>query len=117
MLGQDSASAILAKHLSKLNVAVEFGTELVSLEQDENVVTIVLKRSDGEEKLCVKYLVGADGAKGVTRKLSGVQFLGQSDKDIAALVMDAEIAGMDRKVIRAFNTCCRWRSLHTLVLA
>jgi 2-polyprenyl-6-methoxyphenol hydroxylase-like FAD-dependent oxidoreductase len=100
VLGQDSACAILQEHLKKYDVSVELATELVSLEQDDNGIMTSLKCAGKEEKLRVKYLVGADGAKSASRKLAGMQLLGRSDKDTSALIMDAEINGLDRRV------CC-----------
>ena len=63
-LGQDSSCAILRDHLKKYGVEVELSTELVDLKQDEAGVDVTLTRGGKEEKLRVKYLVGAVGAKG-----------------------------------------------------
>ena len=60
---------IFRDHLAKSGVNVELGTEPVSLEQDADVVTVVVKKviSDGSEAtetIRAPYVIGADGAKG-----------------------------------------------------
>jgi 2-polyprenyl-6-methoxyphenol hydroxylase-like FAD-dependent oxidoreductase len=78
-LGQEGHEAILRKHLEKYGVKVELGTELVSFTQDNDKVDVVLKKVENgnEEKVSVKWLVGADGARSVVRKTLGLSFLGE----------------------------------------
>jgi flavin-dependent dehydrogenase len=78
-LGQEGHERILRAHLEKYGVKVELGTELVSFTQDNDKVDVVLKKVEngGEEKVSVKWLVGADGARSVVRKTLGLSFLGE----------------------------------------
>ncbi|KAI6033332.1 FAD binding domain-containing protein [Pisolithus marmoratus] len=74
--------AIVREHLAKLGCAVELGTQLISFTQDEKCVRAkVVKHRDNdgeevEEVIEAAYLIGADGARGITRKQLGLTFLG-----------------------------------------
>ncbi|KAF8550669.1 hypothetical protein OG21DRAFT_383284 [Imleria badia] len=102
-LGQPTLEGILRSHLEKYGCSVELGTELVSFEDDgERVLAKLVKRKDGEEipeTFEASYLIGADGAKGVTRKQLGLSFLGETKDNFASVVGDLclEIEGVDRK--------------------
>ncbi|KAI0786241.1 hypothetical protein C8Q75DRAFT_808643 [Abortiporus biennis] len=83
VIGQNLAEGVLRSHLSKLGIEVERSTELVSFKQDENQVTAeILKRGPNNEEVqettIFDFLVGADGAKGVTRKFMNLTFLGET---------------------------------------
>lgn len=60
---------VLRDHLTKYGVRVERSTELVSLEQDNEAVTVIVKKtgpdgSETTETVRAAYVVGADGARG-----------------------------------------------------
>jgi 2-polyprenyl-6-methoxyphenol hydroxylase-like FAD-dependent oxidoreductase len=76
---------------------VEVGTELVGFEQDEDGVTVTLRRDGVDEEVRVAYLVGADGGKGPTRRMLGVPFEGETRDDIAMLVADVHVTGLGRE--------------------
>lgn len=100
---------------------VELGKELLRLDQDDTGVTATFAVSGEEEVVHAKYLLGTDGAKGVyamlsrvreatehnksgiTRKLAGIQFLGESKQDIRMLIGDVEISGPDRTLWHKFQ--------------
>lgn len=72
-LPQDTHEGILRDHLQRHGVHVEFGTSLESFEQDLEGVTAHLTKmtpscrsgpKSREECMRVRYLVGADGARG-----------------------------------------------------
>jgi putative polyketide hydroxylase len=72
---QDHLEPVLLRHLETLGEAeVRFGTELTSLDQDADGVTVVLRERAGGAERTVRtgYLVGADGAHSGTRRLLGV---------------------------------------------
>ncbi|VDB90126.1 unnamed protein product [Peniophora sp. CBMAI 1063] len=100
---QDAHSAALRSVLQGLGVKIELGKELVRLEQNDAGVTATLNVSGEEEVVNAKYLLGTDGAKGVTRKLAGINFLGESKQDIGMLIGDVEMSGPDRKVWHKFQ--------------
>ncbi|KAI0674231.1 FAD binding domain-containing protein [Trametes maxima] len=97
-IGQYLLEGIFRDHLTKLGVHIELGTELVSLEQDDGGVTATLKQStdDGEthQRARVAYVIGADGARGATRRLIGAAFDGQT-KDLDGQVWaDVDVEGL-----------------------
>ncbi|KAF9505746.1 hypothetical protein BS47DRAFT_1334240 [Hydnum rufescens UP504] len=108
MLGQWSTEGILRSHLSRLGVTVELGTELVDFTQDAHKVTAnLLKRDKGgsseNETLEVDWVIGADGARGVTRKHLGINFWGETLEKQAFLVADVDMEGVDRKYRAAYG--------------
>jgi 2-polyprenyl-6-methoxyphenol hydroxylase-like FAD-dependent oxidoreductase len=56
---------VLRRHLEKFSCTVEAGTELRSLEQSDDGVTAVLAKNETLETFHTKWVIGADGAKGV----------------------------------------------------
>ncbi|KIJ19100.1 hypothetical protein PAXINDRAFT_166970 [Paxillus involutus ATCC 200175] len=102
LIGQQTLEAILRTHLEKYGCFVELGTELQSFEQDgDRVLAKLIKRTNGQgvsEVLEASYLIGTDGAKGVTRKQLGLTFLGETREDMHAIIGDIrlEVKGLDR---------------------
>jgi len=102
-LGQPTLEGILRSHLEKYGCSVELGTELLSFEDDgERVLAKLIKRKGGEEiaeTFEASYLVGADGAKGVSRKQLGLTFLGETREDVGSVVGDIclDVKGVDRE--------------------
>ena len=79
MLPQPRALDILRARLKALGGAVEFGVKVVALTQDEGGVTATLEHADGRtETVRSKYLVGADGSRGVVRGATGVDFVSEA---------------------------------------
>ncbi|KAA1469139.1 hypothetical protein DENSPDRAFT_560720 [Dentipellis sp. KUC8613] len=99
ILGQDAQCSILRGHLKSYGVEVELATELRRLDQDDGCVTAVVAQTrNGEETesiITAKYLVGADGAKGVVRKLSNLHFLGETRDAARMLIAEAKASGID----------------------
>ncbi|KAK7052913.1 hypothetical protein VNI00_004233 [Paramarasmius palmivorus] len=71
---------------NEYGVSVESLTELDSFTQDDDGVSVQLKREDQHEMARVKWLVGADGARSTVRKQLGLTFLGESHEDISMVV-------------------------------
>ncbi|KAI0646240.1 FAD binding domain-containing protein [Trametes meyenii] len=97
-IGQYLLEGIFRDHLAELGVQIELGTELVSVEQNDDGVTATLKKTtkggESREDTRVAYVIGADGARGVTRKLIGATFEGQT-KDLDGQVWaDADVEGL-----------------------
>ncbi|KAI6108243.1 FAD binding domain-containing protein [Pisolithus sp. B1] len=86
-MGQPTLEAIMREHLARLDCTVELGTRLFSFVQDEKCVRVKVAKHRGdngeevEEDIEVAYLIGADGAKGITRKQLGLTFLGTTRED------------------------------------
>ncbi|KAI5999461.1 FAD binding domain-containing protein [Pisolithus marmoratus] len=103
-MGQPTLEAIVREHLAKLGCTVELGTRLVSFTQDEQCVRVKVAKHLGdsgeevEEDIEVAYLIGADGARGMTRKQLGLTFLGTTREDQFLVLGDIrlEAKGLDR---------------------
>ena len=99
LLGQENLEKIIQMEMKKYNCSIELGVELVSLEQfDDRVEVKIHKRntenSDFEEESSTyKWVVGADGARGVVRKSLGLSFLGET-KDEKFVVGDIKVEGL-----------------------
>ncbi|KDQ13836.1 hypothetical protein BOTBODRAFT_133086 [Botryobasidium botryosum FD-172 SS1] len=104
MIAQDDTEAILRDHLQRYNVQVELGHELVGLEQDDKGVTAQIfshtpnanDTNGTTETLRVSWLIGADGARGITRKTLGLDFIGETRESEGALLADLEVENLDR---------------------
>ncbi|KAG0697640.1 FAD binding domain-containing protein [Suillus ampliporus] len=94
MIGQQLLDVVLRRHLEKFSCSVEMGTELRSFEQSEEGVTAVLARNGVLETFDTKWMIGADGAKGVVRKQLGLTFLGETRDDCRFLTGDIRLKGV-----------------------
>jgi pentachlorophenol monooxygenase len=77
-LPQYVTERLLTSRLQQLGTHVERGVELVHFEQDADGVTAHLAGAAGEQRVCVAYLVGADGAHSRVRKGLGLEFAGDA---------------------------------------
>ncbi|MGC0422669.1 FAD-dependent monooxygenase [Embleya sp. AB8] len=69
---------VLAERARMLGVDVRRGHLVGAVTQDEHTVTLDVTGPDGDRQLHARYVVGADGARSVIRKLSGIDFPGVS---------------------------------------
>jgi 2-polyprenyl-6-methoxyphenol hydroxylase-like FAD-dependent oxidoreductase len=77
-IGQFHVELALRQRLEELGGAVEFGTEVAGIEQDDDGVTVVLRTADGEQTAQARYVVGADGGKSSTRRYAGLPLVGKT---------------------------------------
>lgn len=93
---QDRHERLLAARLQQMGVTVEWGAELVGLEQMDDRVSARLRRTAGADGAQVQveaaYLVGCDGAHSGVRELLGTGFPGGSYPQ-TFYVADVEVAG------------------------
>ncbi|GAA1976753.1 FAD-dependent monooxygenase [Amycolatopsis minnesotensis] len=68
--------AVLEERALELGVEVRYGHELTGFTQHEDRVELDVAGPDGPYRIDAGYLVGADGGKSATRKLSGIGFPG-----------------------------------------
>ncbi|KAF9499613.1 hypothetical protein BDN71DRAFT_1441757 [Pleurotus eryngii] len=90
---------ILRSTLAQLHCHVEQSAELIDFEQHPDHVSarIKTKTLDGqlhEETSNFDYLIGADGARGVVRKLLGLSFLGETRVVEHLVVGDVTVEGL-----------------------
>ena len=67
-----------AKAQTTANLQVRYGVELTGLTQDASGVTATVSTPTGTETINARYLIAADGARSVCRKLTGITFTGET---------------------------------------
>ncbi len=90
---QCKIEAILERHLNRLGVEVERGTELLTFEQsDDHVRATIRKQDQSEESVTTPWVIGCDGAHSATRRLIDESFPGQADP-IPYFIADVIVEG------------------------
>lgn len=90
--GQDHYEPILLDDATSRGARIHFATELVSLDQDPDGVTAVVRRQDGERTIRARYVVGADGTRSTTRDAVGITNQSHGIADyFVSIVFRAEI--------------------------
>ncbi|KAF9505745.1 hypothetical protein BS47DRAFT_1400122 [Hydnum rufescens UP504] len=102
ILAQSTTEAILRSHLSRLGITVELGDGTRRLhtrcpQGDCKSPKARQKWFFRNETLEVDWVIGADGARGVTRKHLGINFWGETLEKQAFLVADVDMEGLDRE--------------------
>ena len=102
-LPQTDTERILAERLAALGGAVERGTELVGLEEEEQIVRARLRREDGrEEAVASSWVAGTDGSHSAVRSAVGMRLEG-SFKGERFLLGDVEAEyDLDRAAMHTF---------------
>lgn len=99
VLGQDQLEGIILRRLAGLsNVRVDWRTRVTGLEQDEAGATVLAERDGEHLRYRADWVVGADGARSIVRKLSGASFDGMTwpERFVATNVeCDLEAHGWD----------------------
>lgn len=79
---QSSTERVLREHLEKAGGKINWNTELVSFNQDDTGVDVVLKTADGKtEHVRTAWLVGCDGAHSALRHALEIPFEGAAYKN------------------------------------
>ncbi|KZP23359.1 hypothetical protein FIBSPDRAFT_919161 [Athelia psychrophila] len=84
IMGQDTAEEILRSHLA--NTA-----------DSEHVTAVLTKSVEGKEHtetIEVDWLIGGDGARGVTRKALGLTFVGENRENMNLVTGDVHVKGL-----------------------
>ncbi|KAI0711278.1 FAD binding domain-containing protein [Earliella scabrosa] len=132
LLCQYITEGILRDHLAKHGVQVELGTEPISLVQDADGVKVTVRKltvdnTEQEEVIQASYVIGADGAKGMTRTAIGAVYEGQTKDADGQVFADVVLDGIssenwhvwaipDRFSISA-RPCTNKGSFHISILA
>lgn len=87
-LWQEKIEQELLKWVTKQNVPVYRGEEVIDFQQDETGVQVLLQN---DAVLKAKYLAGCDGGRSIIRKKAGIDFSGW-DADISYLIFEADMA-------------------------
>jgi 2-polyprenyl-6-methoxyphenol hydroxylase-like FAD-dependent oxidoreductase len=94
MVPQSRTEAILRERLHALGGQVEFGTALVTFQQDQGGVNATFSTG---KTVRVDFLVGCDGGHSVVRKTLGLKLEGEAIDEKPMLVADVEIDGLNRR--------------------
>lgn len=81
-LGQDVHEAILIEQLKKRGINIEWETELLTFQEEENQVRAVIQKHGLKEEATFLYLCGCDGAHSTVRKTLGLDFIGGTYKQV-----------------------------------
>ncbi|KAB8169633.1 NAD(P)-binding protein [Streptomyces sp. 3MP-14] len=74
---QKAVEDLLEEHCLELGVDIRRGEEVTGFEQDEDGVTVAIRKADGTEyQQRGGYLVGCDGGRSTVRKAAGIGFPG-----------------------------------------
>ncbi len=93
ILGQDDNERIMGERLGDWGLAVQWDTELVSLEQKPDSVVATLRQADGPTReVTATWVGGCDGAHSAVRKACGIDFPG-APYEHAFFVADTEVTG------------------------
>jgi 2-polyprenyl-6-methoxyphenol hydroxylase-like FAD-dependent oxidoreductase len=76
---QQKIEEMLGERAAELGVEVRSGHQVTGLDQKDDRVVVAVTGPDGAELIEARYLVGADGGRSITRKLSGFAFPGRTD--------------------------------------
>jgi 2-polyprenyl-6-methoxyphenol hydroxylase-like FAD-dependent oxidoreductase len=76
---QRKLEKLLGERAAELGAEIRHGHEVTGFTQDESGIRIEVTGPDGGYELLAEYLVGADGAHSIVRKLAGIGFLGDTD--------------------------------------
>jgi 2-polyprenyl-6-methoxyphenol hydroxylase-like FAD-dependent oxidoreductase len=102
MLPQFLTERVMRDRLAELGHRVQFGCELVALQQDAQGVTATLSAAGGQETVHARYLIGADGGRSFVRQALGIGFPGKT-LDIRGMVADVTLRGLDRDAWHRFG--------------
>ena len=102
MIPQFKTETVMRERLLELGQRVEYGCELIGLEQDQDGVTARLSGKAGMETVRVRYLVGADGGRSFVRHTLNIGFQGKT-LGVRAVVADVALTGLDRTAWHRFN--------------
>jgi 2-polyprenyl-6-methoxyphenol hydroxylase-like FAD-dependent oxidoreductase len=77
-LPQWRTETILREHLAGYGLAIEFGTEVISVEDDPAGLRVTLKAGDRTEEITAAYVLGAGGGHSVTRHSMQEHLIGET---------------------------------------
>ena len=107
LCGQDRFERVMAGGLRDLGVDVEFGTELLGLEQDAEGVQVHLHTKHGVESARFGWVAGCDGATGISRTFTALDFtparIGVAIRQIDCRLQWRRLPGAEQMWLFYFN--------------
>lgn len=101
MSPQFLTEAAMRERLAELGHRPQFGRELVSFEQDADGVTARLTGNAVDERVRVRWVIGADGGRSFVRQALNIGFPGKT-LGVRAIVADVTLTGLSRDVWHRF---------------
>jgi 2-polyprenyl-6-methoxyphenol hydroxylase-like FAD-dependent oxidoreductase len=80
------SQVVYERLLQRPNAQVQFNSEVIGMEQDQDGVIVKVKTPDGEHQIRTPFLLGADGARSVVRRLLNFSFDGYTLEERFLLV-------------------------------
>ncbi|KAJ6590527.1 FAD binding domain-containing protein [Mycena vulgaris] len=97
-LSQATLEDVLRSRLVALRCEVEHGKKLIGINQDADKVSASVELPDGStETIECAFLVAADGAKGHSRRLLGIPFIGKTKEADRIFTANVNIPGFSRE--------------------
>ncbi|WP_397458505.1 FAD-dependent oxidoreductase [Pseudomonas asplenii] len=96
LIPQFATDAIIQKKLMPLGLGIEYNTQLISLSQDAQGVSVEVEGPSGLQTLRARYVVGADGGSSKVRHSLGIAFSGKTDEADRMLIIDCRVEGLSR---------------------
>ncbi len=105
LLEQSKTEGLLIEFLRQKGIGVEWDTELVSMEQQEQGVEAELILPVGDrEKVKAEYLVAADGGKSTIRSLLKIPFEGKTHHSaLSVMECDSDIISPSNELLFSFS--------------
>lgn len=116
LVPQFLTESVMRERLAELGHRVEYGCELVGVEQDQDCVTARIAAHAGDQTVHARYLVGADGGRSFVRAALGIGFPGKT-LGVRAVVADVFLTGLERNAWHRFNEGSMERQLSLCPLA
>jgi 2-polyprenyl-6-methoxyphenol hydroxylase-like FAD-dependent oxidoreductase len=88
---QTRIEKVLNERAAELGVIIHRSHELVGLTQCDDHVELDVRAPTGTERMITRYLVGADGAHSVTRKLAGIDFPGSTNMTVVSRIAEVDL--------------------------
>jgi 2-polyprenyl-6-methoxyphenol hydroxylase-like FAD-dependent oxidoreductase len=107
---------VMRERLVEIGRRLEFGCELVGVEQSKDGVTARIAGKSGEEVISARYLVGADGGHSFVRHSLDIDFPGKT-LGVRAVVADVILTGLERDAWHRFNEGSMERQISLCPLA
>lgn len=116
LVPQFLTESVMRERLAELGHRVEYGCELVGVEQGQDCVTARIAAQAGDQTVHARYLVGADGGRSFVRAVLGIGFPGKT-LGVRAVVADVFLTGLERDAWHRFNEGSMERQLSLCPLA
>ncbi|MEO8733834.1 MAG: FAD-dependent monooxygenase [Flavobacteriales bacterium] len=87
----------LREHLAKGGRYVEWASELMGIEQNDDRVTATVRKEGVSQQITSSYMVASDGGRSFVRKFLQVGFAGETRDSIRVLVGDVHTDALDHE--------------------